>query len=564
MRNSELRSRCGEQRLSRILEGSADMPDDLAAVATSAFKTNLAKAIKRISAMQSVSICFVADSTGSMSCHLDAVKNHYSELISGVASYGCRVHGIAFVGYKDWCDGDDHFQIKQFSENDGTPQGHAAFCAFMRTITASGGGDEAEDVLGGLDCAVRRVIWPQESGTRIIFHMADAPPHGSQYGSSNDSLPMGHPKDRPVSELFADMKQRQIQYFFGRINSSTALMEKVFSEAYGMPVDKWSVDSADAGRVISNLTSIVGQSVSRSVSAVHCRENPASQTRQLVMDAAIPLWEGIQQQKCDLIEMSEPSCVDDITGYKKLRQKVTVASIKISERPFAKGGVRYAYHALALYEDGTSEHVVVKDYICSADDQAGKNPFMVDCEAQVICEYLAKLFNEKLSKTSPPSLSAGERPLKPLKLQFLTPKVMRVGQRWMSFEKFRTGAMTKLNSNYGHVEADASFRQEVELAQAFSHFTYDITRGYLLVCDIQGFRQQHRGQSYLMLTDPAIHCPLVASHRGVPRFGGTNLQDNGIEAFFRTYKENRYTEALALHPPAFALTQRLSHDAVDP
>jgi hypothetical protein len=114
--------------------------------------------------------------------------------------------------------------------------------------------------------------------------------------------------------------------------------------------------------------------------------------------------------------------------------------------------------------------------------------------------------------------------------------------------------MTKLNSNYGHVEADASFRQEVELAQAFSHFTYDITRGYMLVCDIQGFQQQHKGQRYLMLTDPAIHCPLVASHRGVPRFGGTNLQHNGIEAFFRTYKANRYTEALALHPPAMALT----------
>jgi hypothetical protein len=359
---------------------------------------------------------------------------------------------------------------------------------------------------------------------------------------------MGHPKDRPVSELFADMKQRQIQYYFGRINSSTAVMEKVFSVAYGQPIDKWAVDSADARRVISNLTSIVGQSVSRSVSAVHCRECPAAQTRDLVLDAAVPLWEAIQQHKCDLIEMSEPSCVDDITGYKKLRQKVRLAGIKISERPFARGGVRYAYHALALYEDGTSEHVVVKDYICSADDQAGKNPFMVDCEAQVICEYLAKVFNDKLSKTS---LSAGDRPLK---LQFLTPKVMRVGQRWMSFEKFRTGAMTKLNSNYGHVEADASFRQEVELAQAFSHFTYDITRGYMLVCDIQGFQQQHKGQRYLMLTDPAIHCPLVASHRGVPRFGGTNLQHNGIEAFFRTYKANRYTEALALHPPAMALT----------
>ena len=208
-----------------------------------------------------------------------------------------------------------------------------------------------------------------------------------------------------------------------------------------------------------------------------------------------------------------------------------------------------------MYEDGTSEHVVVKDYICATDCQAGKNPFMVDCEAQTICEFLAKLFNEELWKKLPPSPDAAERPLK---LKFLTPKVMRVGQKWMSFEKFRTGPMTKLTSNYGHVETDASFRQEVELAQAFSHFTYHITRGYLLVCDIQGFQQEHKGQRYLMLTDPAIHCPLLASHKGVPRFGCTNLQEKGIEAFYRTYKENRYAEILNLHSSAQALTERFS------
>ena len=348
MRSSELRSRCGEQRLQRILEGSADMPDDLAAVAAASYNANLAKAMKKIAAMQRVSICFVADSTGSMRGHLDAVKNDYSKLIDGIKSFGCQVQGIAFVGYKDWCDGDDHFQIKQFSEDDGTPLGRAAFCDFMRTITASGGGDEAEDVVGGLDCAVRRVIWPQESGSRIIFHMGDAPPHGRQYGSRCDSFPGGHPQDRPISDIFADMKQKQIQYYFGRINQSTAAMEKAFSAAYGQPIDKWAVDSADAGRVISSLTSIVSQSVSKSVSSVHCRVSAAADSRHLEIDATIPLWETLEQQKCDLIEMSEPSCVEDVTGYKKLRQLNTRASIKIAERPFAKGGIRYAYHALAL------------------------------------------------------------------------------------------------------------------------------------------------------------------------------------------------------------------------
>ncbi|CAB4386700.1 unnamed protein product [Rhizophagus irregularis] len=55
--------------------------------------------------------------------------------------------------------------------------------------------------------------------------------------------------------------------------------------------------------------------------------------------------------------------------------------------------------------------------------------------------------------------------------------------------------------------------------EAFVHFTYEYTKGYLVVCDLQGI--EHNDE--FLLTDPAIHCinPL--------RFGRTNFGKEGIK-----------------------------------
>ncbi|PKC03735.1 hypothetical protein RhiirA5_450597 [Rhizophagus irregularis] len=55
--------------------------------------------------------------------------------------------------------------------------------------------------------------------------------------------------------------------------------------------------------------------------------------------------------------------------------------------------------------------------------------------------------------------------------------------------------------------------------EAFVHFTYEYTKGYLVVCDLQGI--EHNDE--FLLTDPSIHCinPL--------RFGRTNFGKEGIK-----------------------------------
>ncbi|KAI1692290.1 alpha-kinase family domain-containing protein [Ditylenchus destructor] len=85
----------------------------------------------------------------------------------------------------------------------------------------------------------------------------------------------------------------------------------------------------------------------------------------------------------------------------------------------------------------------------------------------------------------------------------------------------------------------------VELLMAFSHWTYQITRGYLIVVDLQGIiSTDESGRKTLELTDPAIHCENLA------RFGRTNLGEEGMKAFFGRHACNKFCKAMKLEPSA--------------
>lgn len=107
-------------------------------------------------------------------------------------------------------------------------------------------------------------------------------------------------------------------------------------------------------------------------------------------------------------------------------------------------------------------------------------------------------------------------------------------------EPFLEGDYVKYSNNAGWESGDRA------TPLAFSHFSYDYSRGNLVVVDMQGV-----GNTY---TDPGVHtrdewweqCDLQSSTRIVPRLGPANFGDEGIQVFRTTHRCHPLCEELRL------------------
>lgn len=93
---------------------------------------------------------------------------------------------------------------------------------------------------------------------------------------------------------------------------------------------------------------------------------------------------------------------------------------------------------------------------------------------------------------------------------------------------------TKFTSNNGWILKDDSWTAEA--MEAFSHFTYHRSGGFMIVCDLQGryrSNSHNKSKSRFELTDPAI-----CSRRRL--YGPTDLGEKGIESFFANHKCNQF------------------------
>ena len=69
-----------------------------------------------------------------------------------------------------------------------------------------------------------------------------------------------------------------------------------------------------------------------------------------------------------------------------------------------------------------------------------------------------------------------------------------------------------------------------DVPQAFSHFTYEHSRGRKLVCDLQGVWNPDDG---FVLTDPVVH--YVSTQAGKHKNGATDKGLEGVKRFFGTH-----------------------------
>jgi len=189
-------------------------------------KASAAKKLDRLE--RGIDVCFLMDCTGSMGSFINAAKEKILEIIAKVEGIDASaIMRVAFVGYRDYGDGDLQHEKVDFVEKADMERVRAK----LAECPATGGGDGPEDIAGGLKI-VTELSW--SSSTRLLIHFADYPCHGTKYHSTEmgDSYPAGDPAGLVPEDLLRQIMKKRVDYYFMKITDLTDKMVSMFHAVF--------------------------------------------------------------------------------------------------------------------------------------------------------------------------------------------------------------------------------------------------------------------------------------------------------------------------------------------
>ena len=367
--------------------------------------------------------------------------------------------------------------------------------------------------LGGLE-VVAQLSWSNPN--RVLVHICDAPCHGQEYhefqGTANDNYLKGDPKNRELSKLLFSIKRLGVTYCKIPLNETTKKMFEEFAFVFGsIPAIHVSDPAYLIKSVVEKTSAIIQSNIKSTLSAYRHANKPI---KPYTIFTKEPDWNLLEIYDVTIIEIIPPNELEDI--FHSLSARKIEGQIKIASNPFTKGSLRFAFYGQFSDDDSSFVDVVLKEFV-NTDPKA--NTFTVyweHLEIQAIAQFLAELFNaeqQRLFRNFVPIVYADadlvQQKTNPSKIYQVE---RRMHQEWR-----------KWNNNNGGV----SVSEYSTTLQAFSHWTYYITSGRLMVVDLQGVKVD---RAYL-LTDPAVHCDDLLRFRETR----TNLGMKGMQQFFRTH-----------------------------
>ncbi|KAE8449592.1 hypothetical protein EG329_007922 [Mollisiaceae sp. DMI_Dod_QoI] len=542
----------------------------------------------------STDLLFLIDTTGSMQSYINAAKEQVKSIVRDIKESFLNESEVrvAVVSYKD------HGDQPNIEFLDFTPSSDHVF-DFLGRLSASGGADAAEDVLGGIHQALN-LSWKQQ--TRCIIHIADAPPHGagvlndfSHDGWDSYPSPGSEPHGFTYKPLLEQLIQLNVNYALLRVNSSTDRMAFAFAQVYAassadsklLPSNVYSsqvngthskshnglwngasikrvdlkFEEMRLGTTYSQIRHLVVSTVTASVSRTAGRMSLALSTEpkrsaasgkgnqvatnltliredgsggrsgEVCLEEGPPQWntpgwldeELVVEGFCpDMVVQSATSLNEMMATDDNIKLSVAQLTIHARSKPFGKGAVRVASYARTA---ASTSNFVVKS---SIDDSMTIAHLAEDMRIQALCKAFALEFNGLL-KIEPP-------------IDFVVTtclqKEERVGSEGgcISLEPFISGEYIKYNSNGIFVKEDPPGEPDPfnQIAQAFSHFTFERSWGHFLVNDLQGVGN--------LLTDPSIQ---THDHERF-KLPVTNLFEEGFKFFFSAHKCNAICRKLEL------------------
>ncbi|EAA32866.1 kinase-like protein [Neurospora crassa] len=539
-------------------------------------------------AVVSTDLLFLLDTTRSMGSYMEAAKQQVRKIVDeiGKAFFNEAEIRMAVASYKD----------HQFSPNvqflDFTTSVDQVHSFLAGLSIAPWYGDRPEDVLGGIQQAVN-ASW--KNPTRCMIHIGDAPSHGRNLHDMSDTAdrfpnPGTEPHGLTYGPLLKQMISKRINYVFLRINNTTDRMAFTFSNEYAAaladttllktnkyystlstnvqrnPSGALMFREVELGITLSALQRLVVNAVTASATRTATRtasrirkpgndsspgsklsgigeedddeddQEDANDPSALPIETVSPQWEesdwfeetlsmqgfslNVNHGANTLNEMMERDNNDGLS--------MLMLTIYKRRLPFAKGKLRMASYARTV---SSTNSYVAKSFIKKAPQIA----YLVeDMRCQALCKAFALEFNALLVDSSRHSIDFIATAC------FKGKSELKSGDELISIEPYIGVDYVKYNTNAGWVN---DFQDPSnEAAQAFSHFTFERSRGAFLASDLQGVNG--------LLTDPVIHT------RDENRFplSKANLGVDGFKFFFATHECNDICRKLGLKSSRLMIT----------
>ena len=175
----------------------------------------------------SIDIMFIMDLTGSMGGFLSEAKRSIKKITEEISDHnpGSKIR-LSFIGYRDFETKEEQrkYEIINFTEN------IENIISTIKEYICYGGGDQPEDIAGALYQALK-MDW--KSSAKYVVLVCDAPCHGSKYHDIYiDTFKDGDPAGYEIEDLMMQFKNKNITFYCVEINSSTKKMFDIMKKVY--------------------------------------------------------------------------------------------------------------------------------------------------------------------------------------------------------------------------------------------------------------------------------------------------------------------------------------------
>ena len=193
-------------------------------------------------------VLFLLDSTGSMADEIDRIKDTLLSIASRIADLPSQPDlRFGMVSYRD--RGDEY--VTRLFDFDSDVR---RFLDAIRGVQADGGGDNPESLSEALHVAVQRPVWQTGDAIRLVFLLADAPPHLDYLQDYDYAIEMAEARSRGIKIFSVASSGLDVQgeYIFRQIAQHT--MGRFIFILYGGPdggletphnVDDYTIERLD-------------------------------------------------------------------------------------------------------------------------------------------------------------------------------------------------------------------------------------------------------------------------------------------------------------------------------